>query len=90
MSTRVKVPDDLSFGDFIRVHRLGEEMTQAEMAEVLGISKQRVCDIEKDRYSPSIKFAKVVAMKLEFSPEYLAMLAIRDQIKKEGLNLKVN
>jgi DNA-binding XRE family transcriptional regulator len=89
MTTKLKTPDDLSFGDFIKCYRLGEEMSQAELAELLGVSKQRVCDMEKNRFNTSLKLAKQIALCLELSPEWLAKLVLMDQIKKEGLNLKV-
>lgn len=81
--------DALSFGDFIKNHRLGEEMTQEELAKLLGISKQRVCDIEKNRFNVSLKLCKQFAKKLKLPPEWLAKLALQDQIDEEGLKLKV-
>lgn len=87
MSTR-KAP--LSFGDFLRSYRLGEEMTQAELAKLLGVSKSRVCDIEKDRFNISIKLAKEIAEALDLPPEWLVKLALQDQLKQEGLDLRVS
>jgi len=88
MSTNKKA--DLSFGDFIKNYRLGEEMTQQELAKILGISKQRVCDIEKNRYPISLKLCKEIATRLDLPPEWLAKLALQDQINNEGLSLKVS
>ena len=85
-----KKRQELSFGEFLKVHRLGEELSQARFAKLLGISKQRLCDIEHDRFTVSIKLAKQVAKKLDLPPEWLAKLALQDQIKKEGLSLKVS
>lgn len=85
-----KKNEDLTFGDFIKNYRLGEEMTQQELAEVLGISKQRVCDIEKNRYQASLKLCKEIANCLDLPAEWLAKLALQDQIKNAGLNLKVD
>ena len=80
----------LSLGDFLRNHRLGEGMTQAEMALFLGISKQRLCDLEKDRFNVSLKLCKQMANKLELPAEWLACLALQRQIDREGLRLKVS
>ena len=80
----------LSFGDFMRSHRLGEELTQVEFAAFLGISKQRLCDIEKNRTTISLKLCKEIAEKLDLPFEWLAKLSLQDQINKEGLNLKVS
>ncbi len=53
--------NDLTFGGFIKNYRLGEEMTQQELADLLKLSKQRVCDIEKNRYNASLKLCKQIA-----------------------------
>jgi len=50
MSTKRKAN---SLGEFLRVHRLGEEMSQVEFAKFLGVSKQRLCDIEHGRFAVS-------------------------------------
>jgi DNA-binding XRE family transcriptional regulator len=81
---------DNSLGEFLRVHRLGEELSQVEFAKFLGISKQRLCDIEHDRFAVSIKLAKEMAKKMALPPEWLVKLALQDQIKKEKLSLKVS
>jgi len=79
-----------SFGEFLRVHRLGEELSQVEFAKQLRISKQRLCDIEHNRFAVSIKLAKEIARKLDLPPEWLVKLALQDQLKKEKLSLKVS
>jgi DNA-binding XRE family transcriptional regulator len=81
---------NLSFGDFIKNYRLGEDMTQEELANLLGISKQRVCDIEKNRYHVSLKMCKQIAKKLNLPSEWLAKLAIQDLLESEGIDLKVS
>ena len=85
-----KRTDSLSFGDFIKNYRLGEEMTQAELAEMLGISKQRVCDIEKSRFNVSLKLCKEIAFKIDLPAEWLGKLALQDLINSEGLDLRVS
>jgi DNA-binding XRE family transcriptional regulator len=79
-----------SLGEFLRVHRQGEEMSQVEFAKQLGVSKQRLCDIEHNRFAVSIKLAKRIAKTMKLPPEWLVKLALQDQIKKEKLNLKVS
>ena len=87
MTTRSKTK---SLGEFLRVHRLGEELSQIEFAKFLGISKQRLCDIEHDRFAVSIKLAKEIAKKLDLPAEWLVKLALQDQLNKEKLSLKVS
>ncbi len=83
-----KAPD-YSLGEFLRVHRLGENISQVEFAKFLGISKQRLCDIEHNRFSVSIKLAKEIAEKLDLPPEWLVKLTLQEQLKKEKITLKV-
>jgi len=84
-----KIPKNLSLGEFLKVHRLGEGHSQTEFARELGISKQRLWDIEHNRFSVSISLAKTLAKKLDLPAEWIAKLALNDQIKKEGLKLRV-
>jgi DNA-binding XRE family transcriptional regulator len=64
-------------------------MTQQELAQLLGISKQRVCDIEKNRYHVSLKLCKEIAKKLDLPLEWLAKLTLQDLLESEGIDLKV-
>ena len=45
---------ELTFGRLLKSHRLGEEMTQVQMAKLLKISKQSLNDLESGRTIPSI------------------------------------
>lgn len=87
MSTKRKAN---SLGEFIRVHCLGEDMSQVEFAKFLGVSKQRLCDIEHDRFAVSIKLAKEFAKKLDLPAEWLVKLTLQHQINKDKLSLKVS
>jgi DNA-binding XRE family transcriptional regulator len=80
----------LSLGGFLKAHRLGEEISQVEFAEFLKISKQRLCDLEKDKGNVSMKLCKDLAKKIDVPAEWLAALALQHMIDKEGLNLKVS
>ena len=85
MSTKAK-----SLGEYLKAHRLGEEMSQVDFAEYLGVSKQRLCDLEHDRSNVSIQLCKQLAETLELPPEWLVKLALQHLLNKEGLNLKVS
>ncbi len=87
MSTKKRV---LSLGEFLKAHRQGEELTQSAFAKTLGISKQRLCDLEANRSNVSIKLCKSLAEKLDLPPEWLVKVALTYQLKKEGLKLKVS
>ena len=87
--TTKKRSKELSLGEFLKAHRLGEGFSQTEFARQLGVSKQRLCDIEHNRFSVSLILAKTMAKKLDLPPEWLAKLALTAQIRQAGLKLRV-
>jgi len=56
---------------------------------ILKFSVTLVCDIEKNRFNVNLKLCKQFAKKLKLPAEWLAKLALQDQINEEGLKLKV-
>ena len=90
MNTKKNKTAPLSFGDFLKSHRLGEEMSQIDFAAFLNLSKQRLSDLENNKGNVSIKLCKELAAKIGVPAEWLAALALQDMINKEGLNLKVS
>jgi len=80
----------LTFGQLINSIRLGENLSQVSFAEVLGISKSHLCDIEKGRKSISPEKAAKYAFTLGYSPVQFIKLAIQDDLTKAGLNYKVD
>lgn len=79
-----------TLGKFLKAHRLGEELSQVEFAKLLGMSKQRLCDLEHDRGNASISLCKSLAKKLDLPPEWLVKLALQEQLKRENLKLKIS
>ena len=80
---------ELGLALFLKSHRLGEEFTQTQMAKVLGVSKQRLCDIENARGNVSIKLCQKFSKKLDLPAAWLVKLALQDQINKAKLPLKI-
>ena len=79
----------LNFGELICSIRQGEEMTQVEFAEHLGVSKSHLCDIEKGRKSVSPQKAAEYADTLGYSQEQFVKFILQDELRKAGLKLKV-
>jgi len=83
------VDEPMSFGSLIKTIRQCDELTQAQMAEKLSISKAHICDLEKGRKfvtpARAARFAKI----LGYSEVQFVRLALKDQIDQAGLNLKV-
>jgi transcriptional regulator with XRE-family HTH domain len=84
-----KITGPISFGEMISSYRQAQEMTQVEMAETLGISKQDLCNIEKGRKLVSVDRAVQFAEALEMPPKTFAKYALQDQLNKAGLKGEV-
>lgn len=80
----------LTFGKLLKAHRQGEEITQVDFADFLGISKQSLNDLENGRKLPTLKRAMSIAKKIGLSPEMVAQVVLQDQINKENLKLSVS
>jgi transcriptional regulator with XRE-family HTH domain len=79
----------LTLGKFLQSIRLGEEMSQVEFADQLGISKSHLCDIEKGRKLVSPERAVIFSKILNYSPEQFVRLSLQDQVEKAGLKFKI-
>lgn len=96
MTTKKKASDileaqlgSLYFSDLLKAHRLGEEMTQDQLADKLGIYKQKVCDYEKGRRLPSIETVVNWAKKLAEPHEIWVKAYLQQQINDANLKLRV-
>ena len=58
----------------VRRHRLTRDITQSELADLLGVTRQTVLSIEKGKYTPSIGLALRLAEIFEVSVETLFQL----------------
>lgn len=77
----------LSFASLLTAIREGEEMSQAEFAKILGISRQYLCDLEHGRRFTSLKAAAKYAKKLGYAPQQFIRLALQDYADREGLKI---
>ncbi|MDF1760039.1 MAG: helix-turn-helix domain-containing protein [Coxiellaceae bacterium] len=70
--------------------RVGDELSQAAFAKLLGVSRQFVCDVEHNRrwLSPAMaaKFAKL----LKQSEKQFIRLALQDTLDRAGLPFQVD
>jgi transcriptional regulator with XRE-family HTH domain len=79
----------LTLGMVIRSTRLGEEMTQAGFARLLGVTPSYLCDLEKDRKSVSPARAARFAKALGYSERQYVRLALQDALRRAGLSYTV-
>jgi plasmid maintenance system antidote protein VapI len=66
-----------------------EELSQAAMARKLLIPRQHLCDIEKGRRPVSADRAATFARRLGYSEHQFVAVALQDQLRSAGLDMKV-
>lgn len=81
--------NEMTFGGLVRSLRLSDEISQVELANRVGVSKQFLSDVEHNRKDVGIAFAKKVSDALGYSIEPLIELLIRDQLRRQHLNYTV-
>jgi DNA-binding XRE family transcriptional regulator len=79
-----KITGTISFGTMIYSYRLSQEYNQTEMANILEISKQDLCNIEKGRKLVSVERAITFANALSMPIKTFAKYALQDQLYKAG------
>lgn len=80
----------LTMAKILYAIRSGEEMTQSEFADLLGISRSNLCDIEKGRRFISAEMAARFAERLGDSKKQFVRIALQDQLNRVGLKYHVN
>ena len=79
----------ISFGQLFESHRLCEEMSQAELARKMEISRAHLCDIEKGCRLVSAERAAKFAKVLGYPVSSFVTAALEDQLRKAGLKMRV-
>ena len=85
-----KLVGPLTLTNLLLAHRQGEELSQAEFARLLGISKSHLSDIECGRKAISPDRAARFARALELSEAQFVRLALQDIVDRAGLRFKVH
>jgi len=57
--------------NLIKVERARHDLTQAQLAELLGVSRQTIHAIEKNKFNPSVTLAIKMARYFNVTVEYL-------------------
>lgn len=60
--------------NLVRQHRLMADMTQQELADRVGVTRQTILSIEKGKYTPSVALAMCLAEVFDVSVETLFQL----------------
>lgn len=61
----------MTLGEAIREKRLQKGMTQLELSQEIEVSRTFVADLERDRYTPSFKTLKKLALILDLDVNFL-------------------
>ena len=89
LADREKKRGPMTFGLFVKAFREADEISQADYARKLGITRANLCDIEKGRRPATLALAVKIANALEISEKGMILLAIEDQLRREKLPYKV-
>lgn len=79
----------MTFGQMIESIRICDEISQAELARKLSMSRAHLCDIEKGRRAVTPEKAADFAKALGYSVNQFVARAIEDSLRRMGLKLKV-
>jgi len=79
----------LTLGRLLEAIRFGDEISQAEFARKLGISRSHLCDIEHGRKSVSLSRAMRFAKILGYPGDQFVRLALQSMVDEVGLELQV-
>jgi len=79
----------LTFGRMVQSLRKADEISQAELARKLGMSRAHLCDIEKGRRQVSIMLVAAIARAMGYAVDQFVSVALEDELRKAGLKLRV-
>lgn len=80
----------LTFGQLVEATRVTDEISQAELARRMKISRAHLCDIEKGRRFVRPERAARFARELGYSVNVFVSLALQDELRAAGLNMRVH
>ncbi len=83
------IGEPMTLGALLAAIRESEQISQAAMAQRLGVSKSHLCDIEKGRKTVSPERAARFARELGLSAEQFVRLALQQLVEIAGLHFRV-
>jgi len=79
----------LTLGKLIWAIRQADDISQVEFATRLNVTRQHLCDIERERKVVSPKLAAQYAELLGYPKEQFIRLSLQDLVDRGGLNVQV-
>lgn len=80
----------MTFGQMLEAIRVTEEMSQAELARKLKVTRAFICNVENGRKLVSPALAAKIAKVLKYPPTYFVAKAIQDQLSEAGLKFVID
>ncbi len=84
------VGEKLSFARMIKNIRVCDDISQADFAKKLGISRQYLCDIEHGRKAVNTRKAFEFATILGHSTKFFILLSIQDELERNNLPFDID
>ena len=79
----------LTLGDMLWSIRMCDEFSQTEFADMLGVSRSHICDVEKGRKVVSPERAANWAKILGYPGTVFVELALQERLDKAGVKMNV-
>lgn len=79
----------MTFGRFVKAFRESDNISQADYAKMLKLTRANLCDIEKGRRFVSPMLAAKLAKAMGVSEAAMIQLTLEDQLRKGRLHYKV-
>ena len=77
--------EPLTFGEYLRSIRICDEISQAELARRMNMSKSHLCDIENNRRTVSFEKAAEFARVLGYSEQQFVEMVIETQLRNANM-----
>ena len=85
MAWAAKELSKMTFGQLLRNLRECDGITLTDLAAKIGVSKQYLSDIERDRRDVSFAFAKKVSDAMGYAIEPMLEIIVRNELKKNKI-----
>ncbi len=79
----------MTLGGMLWSIRMCDELSQTEFAQMLGVNRSHICDIEKGRKLVSPERAAAWAKILGYPDTVFVKLALQEQLDKAGVKMNV-
>lgn len=76
----------LTLGKTLKADRLALEMTQEEVAQKIGVTRQAIYGFESERDFPSYKTLKKIAKVFKMDMDSYVRLMVQDLMRKKGID----